>query len=320
MKHHLDREQVRACYRALLGREPESEVVVDAHLESGATLEVFLQRVVKSAEFQNKSDDSSRPRRRFLNLSTALDVDVSGSAKQMNALLAHMKGVWTKYGADDPYFSVLTNEAYRKSVIDDVKIDDFFKQGLNEFNLINGIISNNGLPSNNNIVLDFGCGLGRVGSHFALSCENYIGVDISKTHLDQAKMHFDRIGITNSEFILLEKFLKLKEIADLIFSVIVLQHNPPPVIGYLIDQMCRALKPGGILLFQVPTSLAGYKFDLKHYLANLPSEGIMEMHAFPQKEVFKIFRKHGLQPAEVFEHDMIGPIGESTIFVAVKDS
>jgi hypothetical protein len=73
-------------------------------------------------------------------------------------------------------------------------------------------------------------------------------------------------------------------------------------------------------VFQVPTGLVNYRFKLRDYLKNLPSDGRMEMHAIPHKEVFRIFREQGMQPVEVFEHDVIGPIGESTIFVAVKDS
>lgn len=320
MPEQLDRGQIVACYRAMLGREPESETVIQSRLDSGMTLEVLINSILQSPEYLNKLKKVQFNPRQHLNVSTPVDIQVTGQPKQMQVLLNHMKNVWTTYGTKDPYYSVLTNEIYKSSVIDEKSIESFYKEGLNHFNLINKIINKNSIfIRNEHTILDFGCGLGRVGSHFALMCEHYIGVDISKPHLTQAKMYFNSIGIANYEFMLLEKFLKLQEIADLIFSVIVLQHNPPPVIGYLIDQMCRALKPGGTLLFQVPTSLAAYKFDLKNYLTNLPSEGIMEMHAFPQKEVFKIFRNHGLQPVEVFEHDMIGPIGESTIFVAVKD-
>jgi SAM-dependent methyltransferase len=319
MPEQLNRNHIVACYRSILGREPESEDVIQSHLNSGVTLEAFMHAVLNSPEYLKKTNENPFHVKNSQNFSFVSDIEVSGTEKQMQSLLDHMRTVWTKYGEDDPYFSVLTNEIFRKSTIDEKAIEQFFQAGLNDFGFINRVMSRNDLSiEGDRVVLDFGCGLGRVGSHFALSCEKYIGVDISRAHINQAKVHFDRIGIVNYEFMLLEEFLGSEDIADFIFSVIVLQHNPPPVISYLIRQICRALRPGGKLVFQVPTSLEGYKFDLKQYLANLPSHGIMEMHAFPQKEVFNIFDQQGLQPVEVFEHDMIGPIGESTVFVAVK--
>lgn len=318
LTRHIDRDQVVACYRAMLGREPESEAVIQSHVDSGATLQAFLSTTLQSHEFLSKNRLPQR--RRSPSLSASVEIEVSGTSKQMRTLMSHMRDVWTKYGNEDPYYSVLTNEGYRNAVISESKIIEFFEQGEGEYRFINRTLANNGIDTEPNAtILDMGCGLGRVGSHFAKLVANYIGVDISRPHIDLAKKYFERAGIKNAEFMMLDKFLKTEKVADLIFSVIVLQHNPPPVIGLIIDRMCRALRPGGTLLFQVPTALTGYRFCLSHYLANLPNQGVMEMHAFPQKEVFKIFRQNGLQPVEVFEHDMIGPIGESTVFVAVKD-
>lgn len=319
MPEQLNRNHIVACYRAILAREPESEEVIRSHLNGRATLETFIDAILQSPEYLAKSNKNKVDIKPIQNLSIASDIDVIGSENQMQILLGHMRKVWTKYGEDDPYFSVLTNEIFKKSAINETAIEQFFQAGLSDVQFLDAILARNGLAiETDQDVLDFGCGLGRVGSHFASKYEKYIGVDISRAHIEQAKMHFDRIGIANYDFMLLESFLGSEEIADFIFSLIVLQHNPPPVISYLINHLCRALRSGGKLIFQLPTRLAGYRFDLNQYLANLPSDGVMEMHAFPQKEVFKIFDKHGLQPIEVFEYDMIGPIGESTVFVAVK--
>src|SRR5271169_236009 len=40
---------------------------------------------------------------------------------------------------------------------------------------------------------------------------------------------------------------------DLFFSIIVLQHNPPPVILGILDAAFAGLRPGGLAFFQVPT-------------------------------------------------------------------
>lgn len=321
MAQPLDRSQIVACYRAIFDRDPESEIVIENHLKSGASLESFLRAALQSPEFKARRLLEAPKSDHLARSSAPGDIDVSGRAKDMKSLLSHMKKVWTKYGVEDPYYSVLTNEIFRKSTIGDQEVAEFYANGIKEYEFITKILHHNGISlSSSSTVLDFGCGLGRVGAQFATRYKKYIGVDISAPHLAQAESHFRSIGLDNSDFILLEKFLVEPIVADLIFSVIVLQHNPPPVIGMLIKKMCQSLSPGGVILFQVPTGIIGYKFDLAHYLKNLPSEGVMEMHAFPQAEVYKIMRDCDCELVEVFEHDMIGPIGESTIFVAQKKS
>ena len=216
MPEQLDRGQIVACYHAMLGREPESETVIQSRLDSGMTLEVLINSILQSPEYLNKSKMVQFNPRQHLNISTPVDIQVTGEPKQMQVLLNHMKKVWETYGTKDPYYSVLTNEIYKNSVIDENSIESFYKEGLNEFNIINKIINKNSIfIRKEHTILDFGCGLGRVGSHFALMCDHYIGVDISKAHITHAKMYFNNIGIANSEFMLLEKFLKLQEIADL---------------------------------------------------------------------------------------------------------
>ena len=47
------------------------------------------------------------------------------------------------------------------------------------------------------------------------------------------------------------------ERVDLVYSLIVLQHNPPPVIRLIVRAFLKALNPGGVAYFQVPTTVAG---------------------------------------------------------------
>ena len=45
--------------------------------------------------------------------------------------------------------------------------------------------------------------------------------------------------------------------ADVIYSVIVLQHNPPPIMAIIVRQFMKGLNPGGVAYFQLPTYRAG---------------------------------------------------------------
>lgn len=105
---------------------------------------------------------------------------------------------------------------------------------------------------------------------------------------------------------------------DLVVSLLVLQHNPPPVIVRLIARFCRALRPGGIFYIQLPVSLYGYRFDLNAYLAAPPTHGLMEMHCLPRREILRIFAANGCSLLEASSEDDIGDIGRSYRFLGRK--
>jgi hypothetical protein len=90
------------------------------------------------------------------------------------------------------------------------------------------------------------------------------------------------------------------------YSVIVLQHNPPPVIGILLKKILSKLRDGGIEYFQVPTSALGYRFDSRTYLKEFMDNTNMEMHVFPQRELFQIIKEQGCRVMEVREDNLVG--------------
>jgi SAM-dependent methyltransferase len=92
---------------------------------------------------------------------------------------------------------------------------------------------------------------------------------------------------------------------DLILSVITLQHNPPPVIYWLIKNLLRLLKPGGVAFIQVPTYRNGYLFEVEHYL-NTPAPNTLEMHFLPQQYVFRAIDESECSCLEVREDGMVG--------------
>jgi hypothetical protein len=103
--------------------------------------------------------------------------------------------------------------------------------------------------------------------------------------------------------------------------MIVLQHNPPPVIAFIIEALIRALNPGGVAFFQVPTYRRGYTFSLTDYLSEDASKGGMEMHVLPQSKVFEIAQRAGGRVLEVIDDTWTGlRVKEvSNTFVIQKD-
>ena len=92
---------------------------------------------------------------------------------------------------------------------------------------------------------------------------------------------------------------------DFLYSRIVLQHNPPPVMARLLTDLLGQLRPGGVALFQIPTYKSGYRFQIDDYLAQ-DNDTAMEMHYFPQAALFALLAEQRCQVLEVREDDAIG--------------
>src|SRR5262249_23243929 len=107
--------------------------------------------------------------------------------------------------------------------------------------------------------------------------------------------------------------------AGFFYSVIVLQHNPPPIIAAILDAAFAGLKPGGVAYFQVPTRGAeGYGFRAQDYLGHSSGQEI-EMHAIAQQTVFAVAQRHGVRPIEASADHCTGRVGVSTTFLMRKD-
>jgi hypothetical protein len=103
---------------------------------------------------------------------------------------------------------------------------------------------------------------------------------------------------------------------DLFTSVIVLQHNPPPIIAMLLKGLLCKLRPGGIAYFQVPTYKHDYGFTVDKYLQDAAQTQGMEMHVIPQHVLFDLLRQCGCQLLECREDGWSGDssIISNTIF------
>ena len=84
--------------------------------------------------------------------------------------------------------------------------------------------------------------------------------------------------------------------------------------------MLKALNPGGIALFQVPTFKIGYEFDISKYLSE-DHELDMQMHCIPQNNIFDAIFKNSCKLLEVREENSIGMLGEaiSNLFIVMKE-
>jgi 2-polyprenyl-3-methyl-5-hydroxy-6-metoxy-1,4-benzoquinol methylase len=161
---------------------------------------------------------------------------------------------WNEIAGQDPMWAIL---AYPEGKYGGWSERDFFRHGIQrveEF-LAHGL--GLGRPAGHQTALDFGCGIGRLTRALASHFDTVRGVDISATMIQRAlELNGD---VANAEFTCNTRpDLAIFQDAtfDLVACDIVLQHLPDrrTVQGYLAE-FVRVLRPDGLLVFQLPTSL-----------------------------------------------------------------
>ncbi len=172
-------------------------------------------------------------------------------------------------------------------------------------------------------VLNWVVELVAVRSGFLKFLNESLRLTSRRVHLALARENTNRFGRDNIYFAHLDSFTTLEQslpVFDAFVSVIVLQHNPPPLIDWLLRTILRNLRPGGIAYFQVPTYRVNYSFKIKDYLNHALPIGNMEMHVLPQYRVFEILHRNGCRVLECREDGWTGMDDMiSNSIVAVKD-
>jgi SAM-dependent methyltransferase len=309
---------VVACYEKFLGRQPEDPKIINAHLSAYPHLWDLIVAV----------HDSQEAQRRRIQLACALiaaeqdarGVAVEASPSETAQLTDHIRRVWSRYGREEAYFSVLTDPAYLRERLGVADLEAFYATGHVEVRRFENVCRRNGIePVPAWSICELGCGVGRVGEAFAKHYRAYAGVDISPEHLAIARARLAERALENARWASLDEFQAGALTYDVFFSMIVLQHNTPPIMRMMLERGLQNLEPGGIAYFQVPCHLYDYRFSVAGYLAGEGRLEEMELHALPQREVFELLARHALVPLEVTPDDRIGPSGISYTFLARKE-
>jgi 2-polyprenyl-3-methyl-5-hydroxy-6-metoxy-1,4-benzoquinol methylase len=309
-------EVVNWAYRLFLDRDPENDTVVDEKAETcRSTLE--LRRVfMRSEEF--KSKNAVLPT--LSGHEPPITVEYSVSDEELQKIFTRIQSSWTSLGLDDPYYSVLTRGKFWKKLMSRKRIDEFYESGKQEVERIFKTLARNSIDHTSfRECLDFGCGAGRISRWLSEEFEKIHAYDVSGNYLKMAQKYLSEQEISNVEF---HQVTSVDDLGgfpkvDFVYSVIVLQHNPPPIIHRAIMQFMKALNPGGIAFFQLPTYKEGYRFLLEEYLNDESPQEEMEMHVLPQSAVFEIVREENGQILEVVE-DFSTSWGLSNTFLVQK--
>ncbi|MBD3759551.1 class I SAM-dependent methyltransferase [Rhizorhabdus sp.] len=314
----VTRDEVIYAYRLLLGREPESEIVIENTMAARDWLQL-REAFLASQEFIGKYESQAAhvlPVGRFFDV-PEIPVDPRCTDEQLQLMFDRIAAAWKIFGETEPHWSVIVSDDFRQANLAD-NIDRFYLSGRGDIDVHLNFLARAGLPTRFGRALDFGCGVGRLTLALAAHADQVVGVDISPPHLALAAERAEAQGIGNAAFESIDSVADLDRYGDLdfIISRIVLQHNPPPVMAALYRRLLTALKPGGVAIVQIPTYIQGQNFTAADYLAN--EQPSMEMNALPQKLVFEIIAETGCVPLEIREDSAAGHIGLSHTFAVQK--
>jgi SAM-dependent methyltransferase len=249
-----------------------------------------------------------------------IHVDVRVPRAQLEAMIKRVEDNFRHLGEVEPHWSVLTADRFRADSIAASEAE-FFQSGKEPVQMLTATLARSGLVASRfETCFELGCGVGRSTIWLAEQFRWVIAADISSPHLKLAEEAARKWQRANINFLLADRIGAIDNAPrfDLFFSVIVLQHNPPPIIHALLGSAFDRLNPGGVAYFQVPTYRLGYKFDAAAYLASPFHPGTPEMHVLPQPELHRLMAERGCRVVEMREDGAAGGHNISSRILAQK--
>ncbi len=307
--------QVGLAYRAVLRRAADSDGLAryTTALQGGRDMAWLVEVLADSDEFRAALPTPELPpapesRLYPLDAAPPMAVQTECGADELQALWDRVAAVWSRLGEADAHWSVLTEDRFRAPSLDAAALAAFHETGEGEARRLDAWLHRSGvsLPAGG-VCAEYGCGVGRITRALARRFRRVLAFDVSAPHLRAAAADLAASEIGNVELLQVRGPADLATLdgTDLFYSVISLQHSPPPVIMDVLRRAFAGLRPGGCAFFQVPTYGAGYAW---------PSEAArqvgMEMHFVPQRTILAAAHDAGLRVLEVQPDWCIGRDGE----------
>jgi SAM-dependent methyltransferase len=220
-------------------------------------------------------------------------------------------------------FAVLT---YRR----DWDEDDFFATGAQEIDEVMDYTAHLGLRPAADAALDFGCGLGRLTRALGQRFNTVVGVDIAEPMVARART-LNR-GFPNCTFVHnVRPDLSVldSESFDFVYSNITLQHMPWSLAQGYLAEFLRVLRPGGVLVFQLPTKVRAQPSGSRTRELVTRVRGFvgvvlrlgrrhMEMHCTPADVVRQAVADAGGQVVDAKPDDRVGRRWDSLRYTVIR--
>lgn len=177
---------------------------------------------------------------------------------------------WDAFGRNDPFWAILTAPEKRHNKWLPA---EFFETGAREIAELMSYIGELGVELKRRKALDFGCRAGRLSQALGSYFEEVHGVDVAPSMISLANSLNQRKCIYHvNPSTRLELFGE--DTFDLNYSNITLQHIPPAITKSYLSEFIRVLAPGGLLVFQLPSSPVN---PLKQATKRTVAKGVLQL-------------------------------------------
>ncbi len=158
---------------------------------------------------------------------------------------------WAKWGAQNPFFGVISNVRFSKENIQNSRAD-FYQSGEEQCAMFLAQAEDAIGKVNHDRALDFGCGTGRLALPLARRFSHVTAMDIADGMIDEARAEAARANILNVEFVKSDDELKKATGSyDLVHTYIVLQHIPTVRGMAIISRLLDLVAINGVAMIQV---------------------------------------------------------------------
>ena len=159
---------------------------------------------------------------------------------------------WAVIAATEPYWGVLSTEAFRGDLNDAARAA-FFQSGADQIGALLGFVKQHLDPAFvADRVLDFGCGVGRLLLPLARAASEAVGVDIAPHMVALCRANLLAAGVHNATVVPGDDTLsRVTGRFNLVNSLIVLQHIPPERGYRLLARLLDLLEIGGVASIQL---------------------------------------------------------------------
>jgi len=215
---------------------------------------------------------------------------------------------WEGLAQADPLWAICTDPSKRNRQWTQ---EEFFATGLKEIEIVLGYAARVGLRiDKTSPALDFGCGVGRLTRAMSEYFPECCGVDISLTMISMAQeLNRD----CPRGYFQMNEDTQLQRLQNnyfgFVYTSLVLQHIAEPCSHQYIAELVRVLKPGGVLVFQVPERLRANsltnvraRLALRSRLQSILGRQkpcVMEMHCVKEPVIRKLIVQNHARVVDV---------------------
>ena len=239
---------------------------------------------------------------------------------------------WEDFAQISPYYAVLSHEKFKAQYLNDDDVKDFFQSGeLHIEKMLEWVITHLDPEFKPERCLDFGCGVGRLLIPLAKRFSSVVGVDVSRTMLEEARTNCRQYGLENVE--LAGSDDGLSQVAgkfDFIHSYITFQHITRQRGESLLMRLIELMNTNGIAAVHITyggdrTMIQRVKYWIHrfippaHALANLIkgrklSEPPVMINRYDLNRVFRLIQEGGCEHSYVRFSDHAGLLGVFLVF------